>query len=58
MIPTVAGETRFLLRLPPEVYERLRALAERHERSVNWTIARLVKKALDQDPATLDDLMR
>lgn len=58
MIPTVTGETRFLLRLPPKVYERLRVLAERHERSVNWTIARLVRKALEQDPAALDELMR
>lgn len=58
MISTVAGEKTYALRLSPELYEQLRALAEKHERSVNWTIGRLLKKAVAERPEWHDEAMR
>ena len=38
----------FLLRLPPDLYERLRALAERDMRSVNAQIEVLLREAIQR----------
>lgn len=45
-------------RLSPELYEQLRALAEKHERSVNWTIGRLLRKAVAERPEWHDEAMK
>lgn len=58
MIPNVVGEKTYLLRLPPEMWEQVRKLAERHERSANWTIVRLIKKALAESGEWHDEAMR
>ncbi len=51
-------EKAYPLRIPPELYEEVRRLAERHERSANWVMVRLLKKALEQPREWLDDAVR
>ena len=58
MIPLVAGEKNYPLRVPPEVYDRIRGLAEPRERSANFVIVRLLRWALSQPDDKLDEALR
>lgn len=58
MPPQMVGEKAYPLRVPPELYAEIRKLAERHERSVNWAMVRLLKKAMAQPADWLDDALK
>jgi hypothetical protein len=48
------GSIPFLLRLPPDLYDAVRSLAERETRSINGEIVHLLRQRLDPaagDPA-------
>lgn len=47
MLPLVMGDViRFLLRLPPDVHEELKAWADREERSLHAQILYVLRRAL------------
>jgi len=50
MIASVVGEKNYPLRIPPDLYERIRQLGAEHERSANWVMVRLLKKAAQERP--------
>ena len=54
---TMVGEKAYPLRIPPDVYERVRELAVARERSANWVMARLLKKAAAEKPEWIDDAL-
>lgn len=53
----MVGEKAYPLRIPPELYENVRKLAEQHERSANWVMVRLLRKALAEAPAWRDEAL-
>lgn len=57
MAAPMVGEKAYPLRIPPELYQRVRELAERHERSANWVMVRLLKKAAQQPDEWLDEAL-
>lgn len=58
MIPILAGEKNFPLRIPPDLYEQVKALAEPRERSANFVIVRLLRLALAQAEQRVDEALR
>lgn len=58
IIAVVPDEKRLLLRLPPDVHEAVRTLADDHERSLNWTIVRLLEEAARQPKDWLENALR
>jgi hypothetical protein len=58
MTVPVVGEKSFLLRIPPDLYEKVRQVAARQERSANWIMIRLLRRALEQSPDWIDDATR
>lgn len=47
MIALMKEVVTFLLRLPPELHEKLKALAEREERSLHAQIIYILRRAID-----------
>lgn len=47
MISFMGDVIRFVLRLSPELHERLKALAEREERSLHAQIIYMLRRALE-----------
>jgi predicted transcriptional regulator len=58
MISAVVGEKNYPLRIPPQMYERVRALAEKHDRSANWVMVRLIEQALAQSDTWIEEALR
>jgi predicted transcriptional regulator len=58
MAATMVGEKAYPLRIPPDLYERVRALAEKHDRSANWVMVRLIEHALAQPANWVEDALR
>jgi hypothetical protein len=54
-----AEDKRFLLRLPPRVFDELRRWAEQDMRSINgqieWLLRQALRKRLGRDPAGEED---
>jgi hypothetical protein len=42
----MVGEKSYPLRIPLELYEEIKRLAEREERSANWMMIRLLREAV------------
>lgn len=49
MPDVVVGEVSLILRLPPDLHAKLKALAERDERSLNREIVYLLKQAAEDE---------
>lgn len=49
----VTPDRSYPLRLPTELYERVRREAAARERSANWVMVRLLRRALDESPEWL-----
>lgn len=46
------------LRLPPDLYERLRAYSDRIERSANWTAVVAIRELLDREERRPEQVTR
>lgn len=57
MIAPVVGEKNFPLRIPPDLYERVRQIGGEHERSANWVMVRLLRKAARESPEWIKDAL-
>ena len=55
MVVSTVGEKSYPLRIPPDLYEEVKRIAEQKERSANWVMVRLLKKALAQPKGWRDD---
>lgn len=53
----MVGEKAYPLRIPPDLYEQIRRLADEKERSANWIMVRLLKKAAEQPREWLDEAL-
>lgn len=58
MAAPMVGEKAYPLRIPPDLYDRVRQLAEKHERSANWVMVRLLRAASDQSDEWLERALR
>lgn len=47
MPPPMVGEKSYPLRIPPDLYEEIKRLAEEEERSANWMMVRLLREAVE-----------
>ena len=47
MVATVVGEKAYPLRIPPDLYDAVRRLAQNEERSANWMMVRLLREAVE-----------
>ena len=54
----MVDEKTYLLRIPAETYARVRELAALHNRSANWTMTRLLAKAVKEDADWIADALR
>jgi hypothetical protein len=57
MAATMVGEKAYPLRIPPDLYEKIKREGDRRERSANWVMVRLLKKAMEQRQDWLDDAL-
>lgn len=55
---TVVGEKAYPLRIPPELYDAVRKTADQRERSANWVMVRLLRKALGERPEWIEEALR
>lgn len=51
----MVGEKAYPLRIPPDLYEEVKKIAEQKERSANWVMVRLLRKALAQPKGWIDE---
>jgi hypothetical protein len=54
----MVGEKSYPLRIDPALYEQIRKMGQERERSANWIIGRLLRKALAEGPEWQDDALR
>lgn len=47
-----SNESRYPLRLPPELYEQIQELAKKNFHSINAEMVRLLRKAVEQEQDT------